>query len=512
MDKITLPDSLTTIHESAFMDCGYLESLTIPAGVTNIEMEGFITGCNALKEINVSEKNKTFSSIDGVLYNKDKTEIIRLPITYEGTYKIPDGVTKIGEQAFLFCHKLTAIIIPDSLTEIDDFAFDDCYKLKEITIPKGVKRIGIGAFSGCSWLTEITLPDGLKTIGSLAFSNCYSLTGMTLPDSVTEIETSDVYSEHALFTQSYSRDKSNITKLVIGNGLTDVEGILKGTNIKYLTIGNSVKKLPDMRNTPELTDIYIGDSITEIPEGAFQDKQMLSNVILGNGIQDIKKRAFMGCSNLKTIALNPQVTIIGEEAFKDCSALERISMYSNLSSIGSKAFDGCTKLDDVTFYGTEAEFKKIEMTDETRYILTYKGEYTLADRSIMIKHIHFNPLNDEITESSSEIDTSYEESSEALTESSAEGSLAEASVQTTENESEDNVGKVIAIVAIVFGILMLGTAAVVGILLFRKKASSEKNEADEPLSTEALSSEAESDPKADTKADDQSNDQNDIED
>ncbi len=104
----------------------YATSLQIPETVTSVEDRGLYY-CLSLKEITVSPNNPVYSSIDGVLYSKDRTKLIRLPRMYEKEYfHIPDSVTSIGERAFYDCENLTEITIPDSVISIGDDAFDAC--------------------------------------------------------------------------------------------------------------------------------------------------------------------------------------------------------------------------------------------------------------------------------------------------------------------------------------------------------------------------------------------------
>ena len=171
----TIPNSVTSIGSGAFEGCSSLTSITIPDGVTSIGDSAF-DGCSSLNQINVDTANTAYSSENGVLFNKDKTELIRYPECKADTsYSIPDGVTSIGYRALKDCKSLTSITIPDSVTSIGSGAFEGCSSLTSITIPDGVTCIGWCAFSNCSGLASIALPNSIISIGIYAFINCTAL-------------------------------------------------------------------------------------------------------------------------------------------------------------------------------------------------------------------------------------------------------------------------------------------------------------------------------------------------
>ncbi len=179
LTNITIPNSVISIGNAAFDDCSSLTNITIPESVTSIGDRNF-SSCSSLININVSNNNKNYSSIDGVLFNKDKTEIIKYPEGKESkSYKIPNSVTSIGIWAFYNCSSLKSITIPNSVTSIGDSAFWDCNNLTGITIPDSVTSIGNWAFYNCSSLTNITIPNGVTSIGHIAFGRCSSLTNIT---------------------------------------------------------------------------------------------------------------------------------------------------------------------------------------------------------------------------------------------------------------------------------------------------------------------------------------------
>ena len=186
LTSITIPNSVTKIGESVFRDCAGLTSVTITDSVTEIGGSAF-DGCTALKEINVSEANKKYKSADGVLFNKDMTELVIYPRGMSGDYNIPSGVTEIGGSAFDGCTGLTSVTIPDSVTLIGDDAFRGCTGLASITIPDSVTEIGWRTFACCTGLTSVTIPNSVTKIGKYVFENCTGLTSITIPDSVTKI-------------------------------------------------------------------------------------------------------------------------------------------------------------------------------------------------------------------------------------------------------------------------------------------------------------------------------------
>ncbi|MDP2990606.1 MAG: leucine-rich repeat domain-containing protein [Kiritimatiellota bacterium] len=183
---VTIGTSVASIGGSAFYECTSLASVIIPASVTNIGSGAFVR-CTSLTAITVDAGNSVYSSLAGVLFNKNQTTLIQCPGGKAGAYTIPGSVTSIGNGAFYWCTSLAGVTIPASVTSIGDNGFHFCTSLAGITIPNSVTNIGYYAFESCTSLGSVTLPTGIASIKYWTFVGCTSLNNVTVPASVTSI-------------------------------------------------------------------------------------------------------------------------------------------------------------------------------------------------------------------------------------------------------------------------------------------------------------------------------------
>lgn len=198
LESVTLHEGLTTIYAQAFAHTE-LTSLDIPASVTLIggsepDAAAPFYWVPDLEAINVASDNTSYASIDGVLFNKGITEVLRYPTAKAATsYTIPETVKKIHDSAFSDFYGngslLEEVIFPDGLEEIGPYAFSNFTKshLKEINLPNTVTTVGAYAFHGSTNVTKLTLSNSLTEIAEAAFTCLMSITELEVPEGIEKI-------------------------------------------------------------------------------------------------------------------------------------------------------------------------------------------------------------------------------------------------------------------------------------------------------------------------------------
>ena len=258
--KLTLyviPNSVTSIGDSAFYDSRSLSNIVIPNSVTSIGDSAF-EGCNSL-----------------------------------GSLVIPNSVTNIGKGAFKWCKSLAEVVIPNSVTNIGEFAFCGCSSLAEVVIPNSVTNIRKGTFANCSSLADVVIPDGVISIGNNAFMSCSTLEYISLPKSVICLN---------------------------GNPFFNWNGKLESLSPNFIYEDNILfnkdkSRIISFRNQ-KLTSYVIPDSVTRIEDRAFSRCKSLVEVVIPNSVTSIGDRAFCGCKTLAKVVIPDSVTSIGDSAFR----------------------------------------------------------------------------------------------------------------------------------------------------------------------------------------------------
>ncbi|MBR3445259.1 MAG: leucine-rich repeat domain-containing protein [Prevotella sp.] len=416
LTSVTIPNSVENIENGAFSGCTSLTSVTINNNeimsksyssssnlstifgdqvqtyiigdsVTSIGGGAFVS-CTSLIAINVDKNNTNYSSIDGVLFNKSQTELIRYPRRKQGVYTVPNSVenikngafshctgrtsidisnsvTSIEEDAFYNCTGLTSVTIGNSVTSIGHHAFYNCSGLDSLTIPSSVTSIGGWAFSGCTGLDSLTIPNSVTSIGGGAFQGCKGLTYIEIPNSVTSIEYR-AFEKCTRLKDIYCHigEPLNISDLVFYMVPTNTCAlhVPLGCKEKYKVVNvwknfqNIVEDLPaqsftigNLEYTKRGATVIVGKGGTltgevVIPESVeYEGKQY--------PVTSIGVVAFSGCIGLTSITIPNSVTSIGENAFRGCTSLTSVTINSN--AIMSKNYSSSSNFS--TIFGNQVK-------------------------------------------------------------------------------------------------------------------------------------------------------------
>ena len=169
LESVSLSNTVTTIGEQAFYGCSSLTGVRIPESVSSIG-DGTFFECTSLKEITVNENNKNYSSSSGILFNKNKTELICFPSSNSSThYSIPSTVTSLRTGAFFSCENLDTITLSARLQTIGEGTFFGCSSLEIMYIPESVTSIGAYAFGECTEISIINIPKSVVKMGEGVF-------------------------------------------------------------------------------------------------------------------------------------------------------------------------------------------------------------------------------------------------------------------------------------------------------------------------------------------------------
>ena len=388
--SVNIPDSVTHLGRQAFASCPTLTSVVIGSGVVDIGQQTFWFNKN-MTSFTVSEQNSFYCSVDGVLFNKDITELIQVPCLKSGNYVIPQSVTTICSSSFNNCSELTSITLPDGLISIGDGAFQNCVSLVAISLPESVTSIGESAFKHCTKLSSVNLPNGITEISRAMFWQCFSLTSISIPESVTSIgDSAFVYTGLTSITipknvtsiGKWPFDMTDLTEILVeegnpayystGNCLIEIQSktVIAGCDTSIIPADGSVVRIQDYAfKDCSFTSFVIPESITEIGANAFHQCSALSSIVIPDNVTILGKDAFWNCRSLTEIILGNGLTSINEGTFQNCVKLTTIIMSRNVKTIGRGAFNGCQNLSVIYFTGTEAEWNAITIGSDNANLI-----------------------------------------------------------------------------------------------------------------------------------------------
>lgn len=353
LKAVTFPETLRVIGRRAFAQGG-LEEIRIPDGVVRIGDDAFLncpaktvwigSGLNTLGtdaligsyRINVHADNASFSSRDGVLFNKDQTVLLFCPLGKTGFYPVPNGVLEIAPRAFFSQRSLTRINIPSSVVEIGPWAFGRCSALQKVVILNASTTLGEASFYECTSLEEITIPSEMEEIPWYAFYYCTSLRKVVLPpglvkmaegafygcSSLTEVE----FPESLTTLERWAFRATGLTQVYIPAGVTGnlEDGVFRDCNalmeFRVDRDNQHYCSLPPGVLTDSFYALldHTGSTLIQYPAGR------AGSYTAPDTLTTIHDHAFSGAAGLTQITFPESLTLLGEELFSGCVLLEKV--------------------------------------------------------------------------------------------------------------------------------------------------------------------------------------------
>ncbi|MCQ2298334.1 MAG: leucine-rich repeat domain-containing protein [Bacteroidales bacterium] len=391
LTRITIPESVTTIANSAFGQCRSLSSVVFNArNCTRMGSENnpasypVFNSCTSLSQITIGNEVEVIPAY--AFYGCSEINSIT----------IPNAVASIGDHAFDGCSNLTSvtfnaenctemhpqtrlfrncaqgsIVIGSGVRTIPPYAFFYCTNITDFVIPNTVTTIGTGAFYGCSNMTSITIPNSVTSIGSNAFATMERLSTVNYTGSLSEwcnIDFADFPANPVYFTHQLSINGTPVSGNVSITGTSEIKpwAFYGCTTITSVTVHNTIGRIghhaffgcSNLRSisTPAKT-VGCANPTSDMPKttsaieyNAFAECSSLNNINLGNNLGSIGVEAFYRCSGLTSVTIPNSVTSIGRSAFEGCSNLTNVSFDagSALNFIMSSTFMNCTNLVSIT--------------------------------------------------------------------------------------------------------------------------------------------------------------------
>lgn len=348
LEEVTLPGKLNYIQKRAFA-LSSLKNIEIPAGVTSIG-EGAFSENKNLERIDVDEQNEAYCSVDGVLYNIEKTELLCVPGKLTGSVTIPNGIQRVGDYSFAGTG-VTEVVLPDSLKVIGEGAFLKS-SLKEIDLPDGVTEIGKYAFQECVQLEQIELSENLHEIPYWLFMGDTKLHKAELPDNIEKID-SGAFEQTGIKYVSLGSKLKTLGDSVF-NGCSQLQYIRVDETNQYFKTQDGIlynKEGTKLLLTPMMIsgEVVIPEGVKRLEKSAFSDREKLEKIVLPDSLEYIGKDCFLNCPKLKAIYMGENVSFIGQGAFGGTGYYYNEKNWENgVLYIGSYAV--CSNLGYVTEY------------------------------------------------------------------------------------------------------------------------------------------------------------------
>lgn len=325
VEEVVLPKSLKRLGGDCFYYCTNLKKVNIPSEVWIMGNNPF-AGCPKLK---LTNESPYFILEDGILYGRDKKDIIYYPINKEvKEYVVPNTVTCIGKHCFFNCDNLERIVIHENVVRFENNPFSGCTKLEvenhspyyhfeNGVIYNKFKTTIIGCLNG-SQIDELRIPETVTSINRNAFWNCKGIKKVVITKNIVRIGYNPFASAENMYLESESPEIVSRNGILYDKTMTN---LLCATNC---AVGKSYR---------------VPDSVKIINRGVFSGCKDLEQIDF-NGVTYIDKSSFTNCTSLKEVYIPDSVTYIGEWVFSYCTGMEKISI-NKKTFVDKNAFNEC---------------------------------------------------------------------------------------------------------------------------------------------------------------------------
>ena len=331
LTSLTLNEGLETIDQECF-NFAQITEVTLPASLTDAGFY-FFKGCNQLEAFYVAEGSESFSAVDGVLYNADRSVLILCPDGKTGTVTIDPACKTVSLRSFENRYGVTSIILPEGLETIESTAFAGT-GITDITVPESVTSIGESAFQYCSELKTAAVNASVEAPCQYMFSGCTALETVTFGESI-----------HAYSIGLFNGCSALVSAPVI-EGVTEIpESCFYGCS--------------------SLASFDIPETVTTIGSSAFNGCSSLAEAVLPEGLTSIGMNAFANCSSLTEMTIPAGIDTLPGSLFQFCTALREVTVLGDLTAssnaycIGGNTFGRCPALEKITFKCPAPDPKKV---------------------------------------------------------------------------------------------------------------------------------------------------------
>lgn len=335
---MVLPDTVEQVDYAAF-DATQIQSVTLGKNVKIFDSLAFFD--SPVVEYKVNSNNANYVAVDGVLYNKEKTELVAYPRAKRTeTYTMPSTVKTMRENAAYGNVYLKTVKLSDALEEIPKWAFGQNTSLKTITLGSKIKKIDANAFTTTA-LGNITIPATVESIDGTAFLNCTEMENIYVNEKNTKYTSIEgvLYTKDKKTLLTYPTGK-RIVNYTIPNGTVTIgESAFQGATLKTVKIPTTVTTLEDwcFSLCKNLTTVTIPSSVTKYGDGPFYECENLTSAYVKSSA-NLAYSMFMNCTKLATVELNDNIKAIDNRVFAKDAALTKITLPSKVELIYSAAF------------------------------------------------------------------------------------------------------------------------------------------------------------------------------